>query len=100
MTKQTPIPAAKVAAGKTRLSEINVIDGKVYWLESKPEDKGRTTLKCFANGHEIDVLPKNFGIHSKVHEYGGGSYHIANDFLYFVNGFKILYRLELFNRCV
>ena len=85
MKKLIPIPASKVAAGKVSLTEIKSHKNKIYWLESKPEDKGRRTLKCFYNGQEHDLLPREFSINSKVHEYGGGVYQLVDDTIYFVN---------------
>ena len=85
MKNLNPISASKVAAGKVSLSEINVVDGKVYWLESRPQDKGRRTLKCFSDGNENDLLPKEFSVNSKVHEYGGGVYKVVGEQIYFVN---------------
>ncbi|MBT8141648.1 MAG: S9 family peptidase [Gammaproteobacteria bacterium] len=85
MKKHIPIPAAKVAAGKVRLSQLSVSENKIYWLESRPEDKGRTGIKCWSQNRIIDLLPKDFSCHSKVHEYGGGAYCIVNGDAFFVN---------------
>jgi len=47
MSKQTPIPASRVATGKVSLSNITVHNSTVYWCESRPEEKGRTSIKRY-----------------------------------------------------
>src|SRR5204863_9877978 len=49
-------------------------DGR-YWLESRPEEKGRMALVfCAAGGEPVEVVPKDFNVRSRVHEYGGGAW--------------------------
>ena len=60
--------------------------GKIYWLESRPEEKGRTVLVCKdSNGKEISLTPPGFSIRSHVHEYGGCAYALGTHHCYFVN---------------
>ena len=85
MPELKPIPASRVAAGKVSLTNVTVHNNKVYWCESRPEEKGRTAIKCFTDGKIIDCLTKEFSTHSKVHEYGGTAYTVVGEIIYFAN---------------
>jgi dipeptidyl aminopeptidase/acylaminoacyl peptidase len=72
-----------------RLSEPTLDNGNNYWLEQRPEEKGRGVIVCQPADKKLapfDVTPKSMSVHSKVHEYGGGCYTVDNDTAYFVNG--------------
>jgi len=78
---KSPVTTDLITAGSVNLKEL-VLDGNdVYWLEQRPSDAGRTVL--VRNGH--DVTPAPFSVRSRVHEYGGGSYLVADGVAYFVN---------------
>jgi dipeptidyl aminopeptidase/acylaminoacyl peptidase len=64
-----------------------VPDGDVlYWLESRPEEKGRIVIVRQLPGGQIeDVLPAPFNARTRVHEYGGGSYLVKDGRVYFSN---------------
>ncbi|HWU42970.1 MAG TPA: prolyl oligopeptidase family serine peptidase [Bdellovibrio sp.] len=60
--------------------------GRLFWVENRPEENGRAVLVMkTSSGEIIDVLPKPFSARSRVFEYGGLSYVVANDWVYFVN---------------
>jgi len=89
MTKQqapcgawtSPITAAVVAAGATPLSAL-VLDGaNLYWLEGRASEAGRSTLVSSAG----ELTPAPFNVRSKVHEYGGGAYTVADGVAWFSN---------------
>jgi len=47
----------------------------IYWLESRPQENGRTALVFRPHGGEPqDVIPANFNVRTRVHEYGGGAW--------------------------
>lgn len=70
----------------TNLSEVQIdsLTQKMYWLESRPSEKGRSVV-CRFDKHKVDLIPQPFNARSKVHEYGGASYVVFNDLLFFVN---------------
>lgn len=79
------ISADLLTAGNVRLSEARLFDGRAYWLESRPAEKGRSVLVEF--GRETgrrDLLPAPLSVRSKAHEYGGGCYTVAEGWVYFV----------------
>ena len=69
-----------------RLSEPAMHQDHLFWLESRPLEKGRSVLMQRIDGNNVEVLPSKFSVGSRVHEYGGGSYCISDDSVYFVNG--------------
>ena len=83
---KSPITAGMIAAGGTRLSEIVTDGDTLYWLESRPEESGRSVIVTLApDGSTNDVTPAGFNVRNAVHEYGGGSYAVHDATVYFAN---------------
>ncbi|WP_237065238.1 S9 family peptidase [Microbulbifer guangxiensis] len=79
------ISADHLVAGSVRLGETTVADGCLYWLESRPAEKGRSVLvESCAGGELRDVTPAPLSVRSKAHEYGGASYLVSDGTVYFV----------------
>lgn len=94
-TKKQPIPfgfwpaavTASMVTGKNpRLSEPCLHNDQIFWLQTLPEEKGRVTIMMhsLSQGQTRNLLPRPLSAKSKVHEYGGGSYCVHNNMLYFV----------------
>ena len=83
--RESPIGADLVAAGERGYSELRASEHALYWLESRPEEGGRSTLLREADGAVAELTPAPFSPRSRVHEYGGGSYCLAPDCVYFVD---------------
>lgn len=83
---RSPITAELVASGAIKLGQT-VLDGQnVYWTESRPGEGGRTVIvRCLPDGRTTDMTPAPFNVRSRVHEYGGGAFTVAEDNIYFVN---------------
>jgi len=98
---ESSIDASRVANSAPRLADLKIHDSGVYWLESQASENGRMAL-VYSDGHTSQIiLPSPFGINSKVHEYGGASFCLTDEHVYFVNAKdQNLYRLELRNRSV
>jgi len=53
--------------------------GDLYWLEGRPGEGGRTALcRLRGDGGRHDVAGPGFDVGSRVHEYGGGAYAVAD----------------------
>ncbi|MBM3201251.1 MAG: S9 family peptidase [Chlamydiae bacterium] len=92
---QSPINEEIVAEGSLRLSDISVINNTIYWIEGRPEEKGRFSLVSYKDDKKEDFSPKDYNIRSKVHEYGGLSYVIDKESLYFVHfSDQFLYKMD------
>lgn len=61
----------KMVEKANRPVEILRLQDKLFILESRPSEKGRNTLVYLENEQAQEILPTQFNIRSKVHEYGG-----------------------------
>ena len=83
---KSPITADLVAQSIT-LSEARFDGEHVYWLEGRPQELGRLVVvrAGTVNGHSTDVTPKPYNARTRVHEYGGASWTVADGAVYFSN---------------
>jgi dipeptidyl aminopeptidase/acylaminoacyl peptidase len=82
----SPITSELLTQNVVNLNEPQ-LDGELcYWLESNPENKGRTVIiQRSPNGEQRQISPENINVRTRIHEYGGGSYRVNNGVVYFVN---------------
>ncbi len=92
----SPINAGKIVDEGVRLFQPQYADQGIYWLETRPRDKGRTVLvRIDSSGESADLIAAPFSARSRVHEYGGGAYHVSHGRLWFVeNADQQVYVLE------
>jgi dipeptidyl aminopeptidase/acylaminoacyl peptidase len=87
-TWPSPITAEVATAGIKGFSALCIDaldDDALYWLESRPDERGRTTLmRHDANGTR-ELTPAPFNVRSRVHEYGGGALLVARGNAYVVD---------------
>lgn len=57
----------------------------VYWLETLPEEDGRTTLVRHRRGTTTEVTPTPINVRSRVMEYGGGGYDVRDGWAVYCN---------------
>jgi dipeptidyl aminopeptidase/acylaminoacyl peptidase len=91
----TPIDSELVVRAAARLGEVVVDGDDVWWSESRPGEGGRSAIvRRSADGTVTDVLPEPWNARTRVHEYGGGAWTVADGVLWFT-GFadQRLYRL-------
>ena len=84
-TWKSPITADLIVAEAIRLDHVWFAGGDVYWVESRPSEKGRNVLVRWGGEHREDIVPEPFGVRSRVHEYGGGSFAVGDGNVFFVN---------------
>lgn len=83
---RSSISAAAIAAGGVSLSSVSVDGDDLYWLEGRPLEAGRAVLvRHSADGTRTDLTPSPMSVRTRVHEYGGGAYTVANGTVYFTN---------------
>ena len=76
---KSPITAESVAAGETGLEQIRLEGDDIYWIERRSQEGGRKVIvRRSAEGQIGDVTPLPFNARTRVHEYGGGEYAVAN----------------------
>jgi dipeptidyl aminopeptidase/acylaminoacyl peptidase len=96
---KSPITSELVASAPiatVTLTEVTIAAGEVYWRELRPEEQGRfTIMKRATDGRIIELTPSPFNARTTVHEYGGGSYAVADHTVYFSNfSDQRIYRLN------
>jgi dipeptidyl aminopeptidase/acylaminoacyl peptidase len=85
-TWRSPLPASDVARSAIALNYLQVVEGIPYWVESRPEERGRSVLVTAATNCSIrELTPVGFNVRSRVHEYGGTPYAVTRTAIYFSN---------------
>ena len=92
----SPITSYLIVSSSIGLSEIFLDGADVYWLESRPQEGGRSVIvRRAASGTAVDLTPAGFNVRTRVHEYGGGAYLASGGAVYFCNDAdQRLYRQE------
>jgi dipeptidyl aminopeptidase/acylaminoacyl peptidase len=69
--------------GGVGYSYLDADERGAYWLESRPQEQGRTALVfCPHGGSPEDVVPAGFNVRTRVHEYGGGAWFRDGEVVY------------------
>jgi poly(3-hydroxybutyrate) depolymerase len=59
---------------------------RYFWVEARASEGGRTVLiRQEMDGSETCITPDGYSIRTRVHEYGGRCFVLANDSVYFSN---------------
>ncbi len=83
---KSPITSEIVAGGEIGLEQVRVGGANIYWIERRAQEGGRKVIvRRAANGEVTDVTPAGFNARTRVHEYGGGDYSVANGTIVFSN---------------
>ncbi|GAA0903099.1 S9 family peptidase [Rothia nasimurium] len=80
---QTLTAARAVAAGAD-FTELAAHSGVLVYGRFDPAD-GATRLWIYRDGSAICLTPDGYSVRSRVYEYGGGSFFLSSDALFFVN---------------
>ena len=68
----SPLTPALTAVGAVSLSFASATDGRLYWIEGRPAERGRSVLMTrLATGEVVEALSAGADVRSTVHEYGG-----------------------------
>ncbi|MGE5624440.1 MAG: S9 family peptidase [Bacillota bacterium] len=91
----SPLGVEGVTRAQRRYLQPRLQRDAAYWVESRPEENGRSVLVRHRDGRAEDLTPAPYSVRTKVHEYGGGAWAPAGDAIYFCNDAdQCLYRLE------
>ena len=82
---QSPLSPDLLARGSSVPSELTLEGDEPYWLRLLPEQRGRYALFHGRGSNVSEVLPPEFNVRTRVHEYGGGSYLVHEDSVFFSN---------------
>jgi dipeptidyl aminopeptidase/acylaminoacyl peptidase len=82
---KSPISAELVAGAEVGLEQV-MLDGEdIYWIERRPQEGGRKVIVRRSAGRLADMTPAPFNARTRVHEYGGGDYAVADGTILFSN---------------
>lgn len=96
-TWESPITTDLIVAGGITVGQVTLAGDEVFWMEGRPQEGGRSVVvRRFADGRRVDVIPAPWNARTRVHEYGGRSYLVAGDAVYFVQfDDQQIYRVRL-----
>ncbi len=98
-TKRQPLAAEAVVGRVPSIKEPLLEGGRLFWLEQRPHERGRTTLLMAAPEAPeaaVELTPGQWNLRSRVHEYGGGSYAVAGaDLVWVHDGDRCLWHRSL-----
>ena len=79
----SPLTPALTAVGAVGLSFASAAGGRLYWIEGRPAEKGRSVWMCRlpsgAVREVLDALSVPADVRSSVHEYGGSAYAVLDE---------------------
>jgi dipeptidyl aminopeptidase/acylaminoacyl peptidase len=79
----SPVTAQDVGRATRSHEALTAADGRLYWIEERPEEGGRAVLVGWRDGARADVLPPWTDVRSRVNEYGGGAYAVHRGTVFF-----------------
>jgi dipeptidyl aminopeptidase/acylaminoacyl peptidase len=83
---KSPITSDLIVSGTIGLGQIAIDGEDVYWVETRPQEKGRyVVVKLPPDGRIVEVTPNPFNARTRVHEYGGGGFTVGAGVIYFSN---------------
>jgi dipeptidyl aminopeptidase/acylaminoacyl peptidase len=83
---KSPITSGLLTSSGIGFSELHFSNGSLYWLESRPNEAGRVAVvRCSPDGSPSDILPKDYNVRTRAHEYGGGAYFVHDRSTFFSN---------------
>jgi dipeptidyl aminopeptidase/acylaminoacyl peptidase len=82
----SPITSDLIVSGAIGLGQIAIDGDDIYWIETRPAEKGRyVVVKRAPDGKTVDLTPSPFNARTRVHEYGGGSFAARDGAVWFSN---------------
>jgi dipeptidyl aminopeptidase/acylaminoacyl peptidase len=83
---KSPITSDLIVAETIGLGQIALDGEDVYWAEMRPSEGGRNVVaRRTPDGQTTDVTSPPFNARTRVHEYGGGAFLVADGVIYFCN---------------
>jgi dipeptidyl aminopeptidase/acylaminoacyl peptidase len=84
---KSPITSSLIVAQSIALMEVRLDGDEIYWLEGRPQERGRyVVVHASSDGAAArDVNAPPYNARTRVHEYGGGSWVVADGTVYFSN---------------
>ncbi len=81
----SPISAASLVAGAVGIAEVVPDADDVWWVESRPDEGGRSALMRWRVGVTTEVTPSEANVRTLAHEYGGGAWWVHDGVALYVD---------------
>lgn len=93
---KSPITSDLIVGDTVRLGQVRIHDNDIYWTEGRPKQEGRDVLvRHNESASNIDLTTAPHSVRTRANEYGGGSYVVTTDTIYFCNNEdQKIYRLD------
>ncbi len=85
ISKLPAISSDLIVSDSISIDQTRYGDNSIYYIECRPLEAGRCVIVEATDGTCRDVLPAPYSARSRVHEYGGGSYCLGKQQIYFIN---------------
>ena len=83
---KSPITTDLIVSGAVGLGQIALDGDDVYWVEMRPAEGGRMVIvRWSGDGATADMAPEPYSARTRVHEYGGGAFLVAEGTVFFSN---------------
>jgi dipeptidyl aminopeptidase/acylaminoacyl peptidase len=80
----SPITSTLIVERSIGLSEVRLDGDAIHWLEQRPLENRYVVVRGSGSAPR-DIVAAPFNVRSRVHEYGGGAWTVADGTLYFSN---------------
>jgi dipeptidyl aminopeptidase/acylaminoacyl peptidase len=93
---KSSITSDLIVSGSIGLSDPVVSGNNIYWIESRPSERGRRSIQRWSpDGTIAELTPPDFNVRTRVHEYGGAAYEVADGTIFFTNyADQLMYRQD------
>ena len=83
---KSPLTSDLIVSQAIKLGQLHVDGQELYWIEGRPTEGGRNVIvRRTSDNNKTDLTPLSFNVRTRVHEYGGGAFHVSQGVLYFSN---------------
>ena len=83
---KSPLTSEMIVSEAIKLGQLCVEGQDLYWIEGRPTEGGRNVIvRRSPDTGTRDLTPVPFNVRTRVHEYGGGAYHVSQGTIYFSN---------------
>lgn len=100
MSITSPITAELLVSGAVGIAEVHTDGTDVYWVESRPSEAGRSAIVRWSDGDTVEVTGPDVNVRTRVHEYGGGAWWVAEGQLFYSDDARggEVFRLDVASR--
>ena len=83
---KSPITADLIVQDAVGLGAVQLDGDDVYWVEMRPQESARNVIvRRTPGGQMLDVNPAPYNVRTRVHEYGGLCFWVADGAAFFAN---------------